>query len=136
MKLTKALFLIALSLFTGSLKAQAPTDAEWQTCFSNFKAAVATANPESLWDYMLYPIPGNAVDQQTFDANYDTYFPQEARTAIAAFDNQDLELVDNYLSSITTNDGQLIKMELNQPGFPTAYFFGRVEDTIYLLDIK
>ncbi|MEQ8715367.1 MAG: hypothetical protein RIC80_20270, partial [Cyclobacteriaceae bacterium] len=122
MQLTKALFLIALSLFSVTLKAQAPTDAEWQNYFSNFKAAVATANPESLWDYMLYPIPGNGVDQQTFDANYDTYFPQEARTAIAAFENQNLELVNNYLSE-PTNDGKLIKMELNTSNFPSTYFF-------------
>lgn len=136
MQLTKAFFLIALSLFSVTIKAQAPTDAEWQTYFSNFKAAVATANPESLWDYMLYPVPGNEVDQQTFDANYETYFPQEARTAITNFENADLKILSNYLSSISTNDDQLIEMEIDRSEFPSIYLFGRVEDSIFLLDIK
>ncbi|GEM_PF-4814515 len=133
---TMLLIILMMSLVWNSGQAQTPTDTQWATFWEDFRTAANSGVPEKIWNYMLFPIPGNGVDQETFLADFSTYFPQSALIGIIDFDSNGLVLVDNYLNNINTNDNKLIKMRIERSGFISEYYFGRVEDTIYLLDIK
>ncbi|MEQ9298931.1 MAG: hypothetical protein RIF33_10225 [Cyclobacteriaceae bacterium] len=132
--------IITISLLSvlsfGKTLAQAPTDSEWMNFWENFRGAVNTGVPEKVWDYMIFPIPGNGVDQESFLVDFGTYFPQSALIGIIEYDPADLVLVENHLDNMDTNDSKLIRMRIERSGFTSEYYFGRVDDTIYLLDVK
>ncbi len=133
----KALLLFAIIVTSSfSIQAQEPTDPEWVDFWSDFKGAVSTGIPEKIWDFILFPIPTNDVDQESFLTDFNVYFPPSTLSDILELDATSFLVVNNYLSNMDTNDDKLVKVTIDQNGVFLNYYFGRVEDTIYLLDIK